>query len=77
MLLIQLSVDVCVQCLGRAVEVQPDEGFSKYMTLGQLFEGLNAVQCFQKGIELMLKEKEQKQAQEVRCVCVCVLCIKQ
>ena len=35
------------------------------MYLGQLFEGTQAVQCFQKGIELMLKEKEEKEALEV------------
>ena len=55
----------CVQCFGRAVEVCPNEGYSKYMYLGQLFEGGQAVECFQKGIQLMLKEKEEKEAQEV------------
>ena len=53
------------QCFGRAVEVCPDKGYSKYMYLGQLFEGAQAVECFQKGIQLMLKEKEEKQAREV------------
>jgi len=57
------------QCLGRAVEVSPAVGFSKYMTLGQLMEGAEAVQCYQKGIELMLKEKESKEAQEVMAAC--------
>lgn len=44
----------------------PDTGYSKYMYLGQLFEGAQAVQCFQKGIELMVAEKQAKEAQEVR-----------
>lgn len=56
-------------CLGRAVEVSPASGFSKYMTLGQLMEGAEAVKCYQTGIELMLKEKESKQAQEVVAAC--------
>lgn len=54
-----------LQCFGRAVTVCPDEGFSKYMNLGQLFEGSQSVECFQKGIELMLKEKEKREAKEV------------
>jgi len=56
-------------CLGRAVTVVPDVGFTKYMTLGQLLSGGEAVQCYQKGIELMLKEKEEKEAQEVSAAC--------
>ncbi|XP_064614281.1 uncharacterized protein LOC135477974 [Liolophura sinensis] len=57
------------QCFGRAVEVSPDTGYSKYMYLGQLFEGAQAVQCFQKGIELMVAEKEAKEALEVAAAC--------
>ncbi|KAL5017057.1 hypothetical protein ScPMuIL_006646 [Solemya velum] len=53
------------QCFGRAVEVCPESGHSKYMYLGQLFEGSQAVDCFQKGIELMMKEKVAQQAKEV------------
>ena len=54
-----------LQCFGRAVTVCPNEGYSKYMNLGQLFEGSQAVECFQKGIELMMKEKEKKESEEV------------
>lgn len=47
------------------MEVNPDTGHSKYMYLGQLFEGAEAIQFFQKGIELMVKEREVQSAQEV------------
>lgn len=47
------------------MEVNPDTGHSKYMYLGQLFEGAEAIQFFQKGIELMVKEREAQNAQEV------------
>lgn len=47
------------------MEVNPDTGHSKYMYLGQLFEGAEAIQFFQKGIELMVKEREAQSAQEV------------
>jgi len=56
-------------CLGRAVEVAPGSGFSKYMTLGQLLQGAEAVACYQAGIDLMLKEKESQQAQEMAAAC--------
>lgn len=47
------------------MEVNPDTGHSKYMYLGQLFEGAEAIQFFQKGIELMVKEREAQSSQEV------------
>ena len=54
-----------LQCFGRAVELNPDSGHHKYMYLGQLFEGVQSLQCFQKGVELILKENEERQASEV------------
>lgn len=45
--------------LTKAVRVQPDTGFSKYMYLGQLSEGLEAVQMYEKGIHIMEKEREE------------------
>lgn len=69
-LLLELgNTEAAKQCLGRAVEVCPDKGHSKYMYLGQLFQGAQAVECFHKGIQLMLKENEEKQAQEVAAAC--------
>ncbi|XP_060081597.1 uncharacterized protein LOC132560906 [Ylistrum balloti] len=69
-LLLELgNQEAAKQCFGRAVEVCPNQGHSKYMYLGQLFEGAQAVQCFQKGIELMMKEHEAKQASELAAAC--------
>ncbi|XP_046565671.1 probable assembly chaperone of rpl4 isoform X1 [Haliotis rubra] len=63
------NTDGAKQCFGRAVEVSPEEGHTKYMYLGQLMEGAMAVQCFQKGIELMVKEKGEREAKEVAAAC--------
>ncbi|KAG2178280.1 hypothetical protein INT44_001430 [Umbelopsis vinacea] len=42
----------------KAVQLQPESGFEKYMCLGQLSGELDAIQCFQKGVELMEKQKK-------------------
>ncbi|XP_056019872.1 uncharacterized protein LOC125669168 [Ostrea edulis] len=69
-LLLELgNTEAAKQCVGRAVEIQPDTGHSKCMYLGQLFEGTEAIQCFQKGIELMVKEREAQSAQELASAC--------
>ncbi|XP_071491486.1 uncharacterized protein [Diadema antillarum] len=52
-----------MKCLGRAITLSPEEGFSKYMYMGQLQEGLEAVQFFQKGVELMVGERDKKQGE--------------
>ena len=58
---ILFTLTVPAYCFGRAVTVCPDEGFSKYMYLGQLMEGLQAIECFQKGVELMTEELQKSQ----------------
>ncbi|XP_071803089.1 uncharacterized protein [Asterias amurensis] len=56
------------QCFGRAITLSPDAGHSKYMYMGQLFEGDEAVEYFKTGIELMKKEKE-RQEKEPEAAC--------
>ncbi|CAM0141643.1 unnamed protein product [Umbelopsis sp. WA50703] len=48
----------------KAIELQPETGHEKYMCLGQLSGELEAIQCFQKGIDLMEKEKKQHRSNE-------------
>lgn len=57
------DVDKAKQVFLKAVELSPEEGHSKYMYLGQIHTGMEAVQYFSKGIEVMLNGID-KQAQE-------------
>jgi hypothetical protein len=43
----------CLQELQKAVALSPDIGFEKYMYLGQLLQGEEAVAATQKGVELL------------------------
>ena len=47
----------------KLVELDPNEGFNKYMCLAQLSQELEAVEFYQKGIEIMLRAHE-KQTRE-------------
>ncbi|XP_060756183.1 uncharacterized protein si:dkey-12j5.1 isoform X2 [Neoarius graeffei] len=58
------DMDKAKQIFLKAVELSPEEGHSKYMYLGQIHTGAEAVQYFSKGIEVMLKAID-KQVQEV------------
>ncbi|XP_062522911.1 uncharacterized protein LOC134197579 [Corticium candelabrum] len=50
--------DESIVLLRRAIELQPDDGYSKYMYLGQMLEGSDALQCYLKGIAIMEREHE-------------------
>ncbi|XP_059828235.1 uncharacterized protein si:dkey-12j5.1 isoform X1 [Hypanus sabinus] len=45
----------------KAVALSPDEGYSKYMYLGQIHCGQEAVQYFKKGIELLIKDYQRQE----------------
>ncbi|XP_003728431.2 probable assembly chaperone of rpl4 [Strongylocentrotus purpuratus] len=63
------DTDGARKCFGRAITVCPEEGFSKYMYMGQLHEGLEGLQFFQKGVELMIKERDGEQKEESGASC--------
>lgn len=58
------DMDKAKQIFLKAVDLSPEEGHSKYMYLGQIYTGAEAVQYFSKGIEVMLKAIDKK-VQEV------------
>lgn len=45
------------------MRISPDQGYSKFMNLGQLLEGQEAVAAFNKGIQLMIASKDNDTAQ--------------
>jgi len=49
------EIESARHCYGRAVVVQPEVGHTKYMTLAQLFTGLEAKNIYVKGIEVLSK----------------------
>ncbi|KAJ8353923.1 hypothetical protein SKAU_G00214900 [Synaphobranchus kaupii] len=53
------SLIICYVFL-KAVELSPEEGHGKYMYLGQIHTGMEAVQYFSKGIEVMLNTLEER-----------------
>jgi hypothetical protein len=42
--------------LGRAVQLSPSAGFEKYMYLGQVCEGEDAIQAYRAGIEILERD---------------------
>jgi predicted Zn-dependent protease len=45
------------ELLSKSVKLKPEEGASKYMNLGQISKGMQSVQFYFKGIEILKKEK--------------------
>lgn len=52
------KAEKAADCLRHAIDVDKEKGHAKYMMLGQLLEGEEAVECFKKGIQLMIEEKQ-------------------
>jgi len=57
------DVDKAKSCFENAVRISPDEGYSKYMNLGQLLDGQEAVTAFNKGIQLMIASRDNETLQ--------------
>jgi len=49
------------ELLIKSVQISPSDNWMKYMNLGQLLQGGEALQCYNKGIELMLQNREKIQ----------------
>ncbi|KAI0239735.1 putative RNA-directed DNA polymerase from transposon BS [Lamellibrachia satsuma] len=65
-LLLELGeLESAKHCFGRAIEVDPESGYSKYMNMGQLMGGAEAIKCFSRGLELMLNEQQQQTQEHI------------
>lgn len=42
----------------RSIELNPEENSMKHLHLGQLLQGKEAAQCFQRGRHLLLRQRE-------------------
>ena len=49
------ELNITIQIFNKAIELSPDSGHEKYMYMGQIHTGADAVTYFMKGIELMKK----------------------
>merc|ERR1712018_834891 len=47
------EVEKAEQCLGRAITVQPNQGYQKYFSLAQLFSGQESLELFKQGIKII------------------------
>ncbi|CAG8497277.1 297_t:CDS:2, partial [Paraglomus brasilianum] len=56
---IELELEMYEQAkehFAKAISISPTKGYSKYMYMGQMSEGLDSVRYFQKGVDLMSNE---------------------
>ena len=52
------SIEEATDTLRKCVEIEPESGFSKFMSLGQLLQGKDAIKIYNKGIAILLIEKQ-------------------
>jgi len=66
------EVEKAQQCLGRAITVQPNQGYQKYFSLAQLFSGQESLELFKQGIKIIeaasadITDLESEQSKETR-----------
>jgi len=54
------DVENARHCLGRAVTVEAESGHRKYFSLAQIMSGKEALQLYQKGIDIIAQEQKRK-----------------
>ncbi|XP_014668658.1 PREDICTED: probable assembly chaperone of rpl4 isoform X2 [Priapulus caudatus] len=59
------QVEQAVKCLQKAVKLNPNAGHTKYLSLGQVLEGEEALKSYQKAVELLLMAREATTTAEV------------
>lgn len=64
-------LNVLLHCFNKAIEIEPNAGFAKYMYLGQLSEGLEAVKQYEKGVHIMEEERDKHNKMQVNVILQC------
>lgn len=59
------DVENAKHCLGRAVTVQPDEGYRKFLSLAQLFDGQQSLQLYRQGIDIISKQQQASEGSDL------------
>lgn len=59
---IETSIQRAKSYFLRAVQSMPDSGYEKYLYLGQLCVGVDAVKCYEKGVEIIQQEMSDRVA---------------
>jgi len=45
-----------INCFEQSIQIEPNSGYTKFMYMGQLSEGLQAIQYYSKGIQLLMDQ---------------------
>jgi len=57
------DIENAKHCYGRAIAVNPEEGHAKYMAIAQLFGGIESLEMYKKGIEILSRQIENLKSQ--------------
>jgi tetratricopeptide (TPR) repeat protein len=58
------DTETAKKALLRAIEIEPNQGAAKYLTLAQLLEGLEAITCYQKGLSILITQRGKAVAEQ-------------
>eukprot|EP00039_Didymoeca_costata_P001824 m.55411 g.55411 ORF g.55411 m.55411 type:complete len:350 (-) comp10983_c0_seq1:72-1121(-) len=60
----QNEIEKAVEALQGAIAKEPENGAAKYMLLGQVLNGKEAVECLEKGLAMLIEEKKTASREE-------------